>query len=136
MNVIQQPPSKPAAPRGFSLVEMLISVSIIGLIAFMAFPKVTSMRAEGEKNLAIARAEALNLAVANMIQVRGRSQATLDWNGKTDDQRYTLIKDYLAFSETSLAGYLPSGYDVDFSSDLSRLTKVVLKDPAGSAIPY
>jgi prepilin-type N-terminal cleavage/methylation domain-containing protein len=136
MNVIPQSPSKPAAPRGFSLVEMLISVSIIGLIAFMAFPKVTSMRAEGEKNLAIARAEALNLAVANMIQVRGRSQAILDWSGKSDDQRYALIKDYLAFGETTLAGYLPSGYDVDFPNDLSRLTKAILKDPSSTTIPY
>jgi prepilin-type N-terminal cleavage/methylation domain-containing protein len=136
MNAPIQPPSKPAARRGFSLVELLISVSIIGLIAFMAFPKVTSMRAEGEKNLAIARAEALNLAVANMIQVRGRSQAILDWAGKSDDQRYALVKDYLAFGETTLAGYLPSGYDIDFPNDLSRLTKVVLKDPTSTTIPY
>ena len=122
--------------RGFSLVELLVAVSIIGLIAFMAFPKVTSMRAESEKNVAIARAEALNLAVANMIQVRGRSQAALDWASKTDDQRYALVKDYLAFAETSLTLYLPSGYDVDFPNTLDRLTKVVLKDPAAATIYY
>lgn len=125
-----------AAIRGFSLVEMLIAVSIIGLISFMAFPKVTSMRAEGEKNLAIARAEALNLAIANMIQVRGRTQASLDWASKTDDQRYLLIKDYLAFAESSLTLYLPSGYDVDFPTTLDRLTKVLLKDPSSTQVYY
>ncbi len=129
-------PSKSAASRGFSLVELLTAVAIIGLISFMAFPKVTSMRAEGEKNLAIARAEAVNLAIANMIQVRGRSQASIDWAGKTDDQRYQLIYLYLAFGETTLVAYMPSGYDIDFPSTLDRLTKVVLKDPSSNPIYY
>lgn len=136
MNTVFHSPFKQAAHRGFSLVELLVSVSIIGLIAFMAFPKVTSMRSEGEKNLAIARVEALNLALANMIQVRGRSQATLDWAGKSDDQRYALVKDYLAFGETTLAAYLPSGYDADFPNLLDRLTKIVLKDPTSTQIYY
>ncbi|MDP1591573.1 MAG: prepilin-type N-terminal cleavage/methylation domain-containing protein, partial [Prosthecobacter sp.] len=56
---------------GFSLVEMMACVSIIGIIAFMAIPSVTRMRSDSERNLAIARAEALNLAQASLIQVRG-----------------------------------------------------------------
>ena len=45
--------------RGFSLVEMMACVSIIGIIAFMAIPSVTRMRGDSERNLAIARAEAV-----------------------------------------------------------------------------
>ena len=50
--------------KGFSLVEMMACVSIIGIIAFLAIPSVARMRSDSEKNLAIARAEALNLAQA------------------------------------------------------------------------
>jgi prepilin-type N-terminal cleavage/methylation domain-containing protein len=78
---------------GFSLVEMMACVSIIGIIAFMAIPSVTRMRGDSERNLAIARAEALNLAQASLIQVRGRTQAALDWSGAASvEAKYTLLR--------------------------------------------
>ena len=79
----------------FSLVELLATVAIIGVITFMAVPQVTQMRTDAERNLAISRAESLNLAVASMIQIRGRTQASLDWAGKDDNGHYDLIKPYL-----------------------------------------
>ncbi|MDB6140850.1 MAG: hypothetical protein JWO94_3922, partial [Verrucomicrobiaceae bacterium] len=91
----------------FSLVELLATVAIIGIITFMAIPQVTRMRSDAERNLAIARAESLNLAVASMIQIRGRSQASLDWAGKDDNAHYALVTPYLSFAEVSLSLYLP-----------------------------
>lgn len=118
------------------MVELLASVAIIGIISFLAFPQVTRMRDDSERNLAIARAEALNLAVASLIQIRGRTQANLDWSGKDDNAKYTLLTPYLGFAESSLASYMPSGYDVDFPSSLDPLTKAVLKNPSSERIYY
>ncbi len=124
--------------RGFSLVEMMACVSIIGIIAFMAIPSVTRMRGDSERNLSIARAEALNLAQASYIQVRGRTQAALEWTAAgTDDTRYnTLLRPYLSFAETRLNLYMPSGYSVQFPVSITSMAKVTLKDPTNAIIPY
>lgn len=121
----------------FSLVELLATIAIIGLISFLAIPHVVNMRSDGEKNLAIARAESLNMAVASLIQIRGRTQAGLDWAGKDDNARYLLLAPYLGFAESNLTAFLPSGYDVDFP-DISSgtLNKVVLKDASSQRIYY
>ena len=119
--------------RGFSLVEMMACVSIIGIIAFMAIPSVTRMRGDSERNLAIARAESLNLAQASYIQVRGRTQAALDWTAAgTSDARYLLLRPYLSFAETTLSAYMPSGYTVTFPPSITSMTKVALTSPTGT----
>ncbi len=121
--------------RGFSLVEMMACVSIIGIIAFMAIPSVTRMRGDSERNLAIARAESLNLAQASFIQVRGRTQAALDWaSAASSDSKYTLLRPYLAFAETTLTAYLPSGYSVTFAPSITSMTKVALTSPTGTIL--
>lgn len=117
----------------FSLVEMMACVSIIGIIAFMAIPSVTRMRGDSERNLSIARAEALNLAQASFIQVRGRTQASLEWSSAGSDQaKYNLLRPYLSFSETTLTAFMPSGYTVIFPNSITTMTKAALKGPSGT----
>lgn len=122
---------------GFSLVEMMACVSIIGIIAFLAIPSVARMRSDSEKNLAIARAEALNLAQASFIQVRGRSQAAADWTTATSSTaKYNLLLPYLSYAETTLTAFMPSGYSVTFPSSILSMSKVGLKDPNLTTILY
>jgi type II secretory pathway pseudopilin PulG len=112
---------------------MMACVSIIGIIAFMAIPSVTRMRGDSERNLAIARAEALNLAQASFIQVRGRTQAALDWSAASSVQnRYNLLRPYLSFSETTITAYMPSGYSVTFPNSITTMTKAALRGPSGT----
>lgn len=119
--------------QAFSLVEMMACVSIIGIIAFMAIPSVTRMRGDSERNLAIARAEALNLAQASFIQVRGRTQASLDWSSAASTQnKYNLLRPYLSFSETTVTAFMPSGYSVTFPASITTMTKVALISPTGT----
>lgn len=117
------------------MVEMIACVSIIGIVAFLAIPSVTRMRGDSERNLAISRAESLNIAQATHVQVRVRSQAAADWNGAaTAEARYTVLKPYLAYSETTLLLFMPEGYEITFSADITKMTQNGLKDPNRSVM--
>ncbi len=110
----------------FSLVEMLASVAIIGTITFLAIPNLVKMRGDAERNIAIARAEAINMSMATLIQVRGRTQAVTDWAGASTDQaKYTLLNPYLAYAEVNLTDYIPNGYILTFNT-LDPLRKATL----------
>jgi prepilin-type N-terminal cleavage/methylation domain-containing protein len=122
---------------GFSMVELLATVAVIGIISFLAVPQVTRMRTDAEETLAISRAEALNLAMANLIQTRGRARAITDWtDAASNDGRYLLLRPYIAFAEGSLAAYLPGGYTVTFPGGIEPLTKVTLQNPNATRIYY
>jgi len=98
---------------GFSLVEVLASVTIIGIIIFLAIPNIVQMRTDAEANVARARAEALNMALASYVQALGPQAANADWPGSADTNGiYNRLKVYIAFPATSLATYMPQGYGV------------------------
>lgn len=121
-------PPLPFWRRGFSLVEMMACVSIIGIIAFLAIPSITGMRQQGEDNLAITRAEALNVAQATFIQAKGRTEAARLWQGAGSDQaKFELIRPYLSYPEATLTLYLPSGYLVQFPERITDMKKVSLR---------
>jgi prepilin-type N-terminal cleavage/methylation domain-containing protein len=113
--------------RGFSLIEMLAAVAIIGVISFLAIPNIVKMRSDSERNMAVARAESVNMAMATFIQARGRTQAATDWTAAATAQaKYSLIAPYLSYSETNLTDYIPNGYSITFNT-IDPLKKVTLK---------
>ena len=97
----------------FSMVEVLAAVAIIGVITFLAIPNIVRVKQDGEDNLARARAESLNLAIASFVQANGGSPAQTSWAGATTDAaRFGLLRDYIAFAETNWTAYMPAGYGV------------------------
>ena len=115
--------------RGFSLVEVLAAVGIVGIIAFLALPNIVAIKQDSERNLAISRAEAINMAIASYIQAKGRTTAISDWASLSkDDDRYAAVAPYLAFAPDQFADFQPGGYSIDIPDDLTKLSKSVLKE--------
>jgi prepilin-type N-terminal cleavage/methylation domain-containing protein len=99
---------------GFSLVEVLAAVAIIGILVFIAIPNVVQSRRDAEEHFAIGRAESLNNSISQFISANGRANAGVAWAGKTNVERYGLVKGYLAYAPTDLATYQPNGYTYTF----------------------
>ncbi len=127
----------PQRPRAFSLVEVLAAVSIIGIIAFIAIPNIVAIKQDSERNLAISRAEAVNMAIVSYVQANGKSNVATTWLSLNDQQRYTLLIPYLSFAPADLTDFIPKGYSVTLPGNLNALTKSVLTDTSTStAITY
>jgi len=124
-------------PGGFSLVEVLAAVSIIGIIAFLAVPNIVAIKQDAERNLAVSRAEAVNMAIVSYIQSNGKSNVATGWTALNDQQRYTLLIPYLSFAPANLTDFIPKGYSATLPGNLNALTKSTLTDTSTStAIAY
>ncbi|MCB1229607.1 MAG: type II secretion system protein [Verrucomicrobiae bacterium] len=109
--------------------EVLAAVGIIGIIAFLALPNIIAIKQDSERNLAISRAEAINMAVASYVQSKGRTTAITDWGTlANDNERYTALAPYLAFAPDAFSDYQPGGFSIDIPDDLTKLTKAGLKE--------
>ncbi len=124
---------KTLRPSAFSLVEVLAAITIIGIITFLAVPNIVRVKQDGEDNLARARAETLNMAIASLIQNRGTTTAQSDWTGANSaDDKYALLTPYMAFAESTLTAFLPAGYSITFPDSISPPSKVGLSGPSGT----
>jgi prepilin-type N-terminal cleavage/methylation domain-containing protein len=121
--------------RGFSLLELLIVIVVLGVVLYFAFPNIVQMRSDSEANLARARAEMLNLAAAAYFQAVGdRPTARANWAAAgSDDARYlNLLRPYIAFPAASLSSFMPSSdYTVVFDPSDPLLNKAQLYGPGG-----
>jgi prepilin-type N-terminal cleavage/methylation domain-containing protein len=127
----------PLRSRAFSLLELLIVITVLGVILFFAFPNIVQVKSDSEKDLARARADTLNLAAAAYFQAVGTNVAGSNWSSKTAEQRYQLITFYIAFPSTSLSNFLPSSdYSVNFDASSPHKVKATLMGPGSTNIPY
>lgn len=123
--------------RGFSLVEVLTAVSIIGVITFLAIPNIVAVKQDSELNVAIARAESANMALAAYIQAMGRTNAISKWATKNTPQlKYETLAPFLAFAPANYTDFMPEGYSLAMPSAISTLQKIPLIKPDGTAEAY
>jgi prepilin-type N-terminal cleavage/methylation domain-containing protein len=128
MNTLQK--KYPLAGKAFSLVEVLAAVAIIGIITFLAIPNILRIKDDSERSLAESRVEGLNLAMASLVQARGRTAAATAWAAaSTDQDRYDLLRPYLSFAPATIADYMVGGFSATFPSTLTTpLTPVTLTE--------
>lgn len=120
------------------MVEVLAALAIIGIIVFLAIPNIVQVKEDGELNLAIARSEALNMAMASFVQANGSVSAQTAWaSAANDNTRYAnYLSPYLSFAPSALADYLPSGYSATLPATITNAAMVTLTDPEGDAVAY
>lgn len=122
--------------KGFSLVEVLAAVGIIGIIAFLAIPNIVEIKRDSERSLAITRAEGVNMGVASYIQANGRDAVASEWTTLTANQRYERIRPFLSFAPLTLDTFQPSGYIITPPADLNNLRKSELQAVDGMPFDY
>jgi len=123
--------------QAFSLIELLVVITVLGIILFFAFPNIIQVKSDSEKDLAKARAETLNLAAAAYFQAVGPNAAATNWANKSPEQRYQLVTPYIAFPSASLSNFLPSSdYSVTFDASAPHRVKATLMGPGSTNIPY
>ena len=107
----------------FSLVEVLAAIAIIGIVTYLAIPNIVRIKRDGEDNLARARAETLNLAIATYVMARGTNAAQTNWAGRSDAYRYTnCLAQYISFAEASFTSFQPLGYSLTLPTNISPLS--------------
>lgn len=105
------------ARRGFSLVEVLAAIAVIGIITFMAIPNIVKVKEDSEDSLALSRAASLNMAMASYLKDQGAA-ANDSWNGANAETCYSVLTPYLAFAPSDFEDYQPLGYTFTFPSTL------------------
>lgn len=124
----------PSRQRAFSLVEVLAAVGIIGIIAFLAIPNIVAIKQDSERNLAISRAEALNMAIVSYIQSNGKDNVSTSWASADNQARYSRLIPYLSFAPAQLTEFTPNGYSITLPADLNALTKSTLTNTDTSKV--
>jgi len=135
-------PAKLDRAHAFSLVELLVVLAVTGILLFFAFPNIVQIKSDSERELAKARAEALNLAATAYFQALGPEAAREEWaDASSPEEHYGLLRPYLAFPATTLSNFLPSAdYSISFDSTAPHKVKATLMGPlmggAITNIPY
>jgi len=113
------------------MLELLVVITVLGVILYFAFPNVIRVRSDSEKQAAKARAEALNMAAAAYFQAAGTNANS--WSGLSESARYDLLKPYIAFPADSLGEFMPSSeYEVSFDPTSPHRIKATLTGPDGT----
>lgn len=120
--------------RGFTLVEILIAVVVIGVLGYVLSPNSSKSKYAGELAVMKARAAMLNAAQSQFLEANGVNNGLATWSAQpTGEAQYQLLKPYIQFSPATLSTYVLAGWTVSFAGDPRN--PVILQN-GGTTVSY
>ena len=113
---------------GFTLVEILLVVVLLGIISGLGYPLVIHLMDSGFERSAVSVAQSVN-AAKQSYKMR-HYQANQEYGRQSNEtDRYALIKEYMPHGNVGLNDLLPKGYSVELGSSIRD--RVGLRGPKG-----
>jgi type II secretory pathway pseudopilin PulG len=131
MNSSAHPPRRRG---GFTVLEVTVVVVMIAIISLLLLPNIPAIKRSGEDSQMKAKAVQMNTATSNWLQDQSVRTALAAWSGKTDEQRYELIRPYLQYPADTLDKFLLAGYTLQFPDDPRNA--VAVTTPEGTTLAY
>ena len=107
-------PRRKASRTAFSLVELLVTLTIIGIAATLGIPKINDVANENRVNRGV---QALQIEVQQAFAIAGRNRApvAVRWNAAAVELRITNVSGNTIYRRASLKGYGLASADVTVS---------------------
>ena len=118
------------------LVASTVLTAVLVTVTVLVLPNIVTLEQNHEVDLAIARAEAVNMAVASFVQANGENAASEDWDAMSEQEHYKAIGHFLAFAPETLEEFVPVNYRLELPQKIVPLTKAKLFDENDQLIAY
>lgn len=116
---------------GFTLVEVLLVVVLLGVISGLGYPLIIHLMDSGLERSAVSMAQSVNAAKQSY---KMRNYKADQEYGKQSNEaaRYGLIQEYMPHGNVGLNELLPKGYTLEIGSSIRD--RVGLRGPKGAII--
>jgi len=118
--------------RGFTLLELILALSLAGLLTWLIVPGYTGLKNAANDEEAIARACMLQTAKTSWMRDVGQS-AFDTWSAAVSDaDKYAVLKPYVGIARdyATLSDFTPFGYNYGLNSLDSKVSVIRSSDSA------
>ena len=113
---------------GFSLPELILTITLMGMLVGVVSPIVTNILDSAKDHLAIVKVQSLNVA-QQTFKMRVPNAEQIYNTSKDKEAKYRLLAKYIPDAEESLSLFMPKGYTIDMLELFGE--KLIIRGPQG-----